>query len=143
MFITQKALSRRTLLRGMGATLALPLLDAMVPSLTLTVKTAANPTAPSFRVSVTNTGAASTVGQPGVPASAFAFDIYRVSVAVDGTGWDVGLQNALVAVGAGKSEGVSVFARRQSASAAPARVTITIVSESDATKRATTVTAVK
>ena len=34
MIITKKALPRRTFLRGMGATLALPLLDAMVPSLT-------------------------------------------------------------------------------------------------------------
>jgi hypothetical protein len=31
MFITQKHLSRRTVLRGMGATVALPLLEAMVP----------------------------------------------------------------------------------------------------------------
>ena len=33
MFITKKALPRRTFLRGMGVTLALPLLDAMVPAL--------------------------------------------------------------------------------------------------------------
>ncbi len=33
MIITKKALSRRTVLRGMGATVALPLLDAMVPAL--------------------------------------------------------------------------------------------------------------
>ena len=33
MFITKKALPRRTFLRGVGATLALPLLDAMVPAL--------------------------------------------------------------------------------------------------------------
>lgn len=33
MFITKKALHRRTFLRGMGATVALPLLDAMVPAL--------------------------------------------------------------------------------------------------------------
>ena len=32
MIITKKALPRRTFLRGMGATVALPLLDAMVPS---------------------------------------------------------------------------------------------------------------
>jgi len=38
------ALSRRTVLRGMGATLALPLLDAMVPAFTATAQTAANPT---------------------------------------------------------------------------------------------------
>jgi hypothetical protein len=30
MFITKKHLSRRTVLRGMGASLALPLLDCMV-----------------------------------------------------------------------------------------------------------------
>ena len=34
MFITRKSLPRRTVLRGMGATLALPLLDAMAPALT-------------------------------------------------------------------------------------------------------------
>jgi hypothetical protein len=34
MIITKKALPRRTFLRGMGTTLALPLLDAMVPALT-------------------------------------------------------------------------------------------------------------
>ena len=33
MILTRKALSRRTLLRGVGASLALPLLDAMVPAL--------------------------------------------------------------------------------------------------------------
>jgi hypothetical protein len=43
MIITKKALPRRTLLRGLGATLALPLLDAMVPSLTAQTATAANP----------------------------------------------------------------------------------------------------
>ena len=34
MFITKMSLPRRTFLRGMGATLALPLLEAMVPALT-------------------------------------------------------------------------------------------------------------
>jgi hypothetical protein len=41
--VTKKALPRRTFLRGMGATLALPLLDAMVPSMTAWAATAANP----------------------------------------------------------------------------------------------------
>src|SRR4051812_11611246 len=45
MFITKKHLPRRTFLRGVGATLALPLLDAMVPASTLLAKTAANPSA--------------------------------------------------------------------------------------------------
>jgi hypothetical protein len=43
MIVTKMALPRRTFLRGMGATLALPLLDAMVPALTATARTAANP----------------------------------------------------------------------------------------------------
>jgi hypothetical protein len=41
MICVKKALSRRTVLRGMGATVALPLLDAMVPALTAQVKTPA------------------------------------------------------------------------------------------------------
>src|ERR1700729_1516744 len=33
MFVTRKSLSRRTILRGLGASLALPMLDSMVPAL--------------------------------------------------------------------------------------------------------------
>jgi hypothetical protein len=44
MIITRNALPRRTVLRGIGATLALPLLDGMVPALTAFAKTAAKPT---------------------------------------------------------------------------------------------------
>jgi hypothetical protein len=43
MIITKKALPRRTFLRGLGATLALPLLDAMIPAATAARKTAAQP----------------------------------------------------------------------------------------------------
>ncbi len=43
MIITKKALPRRTFLRGMGATVALPLLDAMIPSMTALAATAADP----------------------------------------------------------------------------------------------------
>src|SRR5579864_3076098 len=43
MFVTKKHLSRRTVLRGAGAVLALPLLDSMVPAQTPLVRTAANP----------------------------------------------------------------------------------------------------
>ncbi|MEO5957807.1 MAG: DUF1552 domain-containing protein, partial [Opitutaceae bacterium] len=43
MIITKKALPRRTFLRGMGATLALPLLDAMIPAASAATKTAAKP----------------------------------------------------------------------------------------------------
>ena len=43
MIITKKALPRRTVLRGMGAAVALPLLDAMVPALTAMTRTPAHP----------------------------------------------------------------------------------------------------
>ena len=43
MFITKKHLSRRTVLRGMGATVGLPLLDAMIPAGTALAATAAKP----------------------------------------------------------------------------------------------------
>jgi hypothetical protein len=43
MFITKKHISRRTVLRGVGAAVALPLLDAMIPASTALAKTAAKP----------------------------------------------------------------------------------------------------
>jgi len=43
MFITKKSLPRRTVLRGLGTTLALPLLDAMVPAATALAATPAKP----------------------------------------------------------------------------------------------------
>jgi hypothetical protein len=43
MFITKRSLARRTFLRGLGTTLALPLVDAMVPALTAAAQTAAAP----------------------------------------------------------------------------------------------------
>ena len=43
MFITQKHLSRRAALKGIGATVALPFLEAMVPARTALAKTAAAP----------------------------------------------------------------------------------------------------
>ena len=42
MILTKKALPRRTFLRGAGASIALPLLDAMVPSMTAQAKTPAS-----------------------------------------------------------------------------------------------------
>lgn len=43
MIITRKGLSRRTMLRGLGTAVALPLLDAMVPALTAQTRSAAAP----------------------------------------------------------------------------------------------------
>ena len=43
MMVTKKALPRRTFLRGAGTALALPLLDAMIPSMTAMADTVASP----------------------------------------------------------------------------------------------------
>ena len=43
MMITKKAIARRTVLRGIGATVALPLLDSMVPALSALAQTPAAP----------------------------------------------------------------------------------------------------
>jgi Protein of unknown function (DUF1552) len=43
MIVTKKAISRRAILKGVGASIALPLLDAMVPALTAAQNTPAKP----------------------------------------------------------------------------------------------------
>ena len=43
MFLTKRHISRRTVLRGAGAMLSLPLLDAMVPAATVLAQTPASP----------------------------------------------------------------------------------------------------
>jgi hypothetical protein len=70
--ITKMALPRRTVLRGLGATLALPLLDAMVPAFTATVKTAAKPIK-RFGAVYTPNGMAMEYWTPKKVGSAFEF----------------------------------------------------------------------
>ena len=72
MIITKMALPRRTFLRGMGATLALPLLDAMVPALTATANTPANPVRRLGVVYVPN-GMAMEYWTPAAEGAAFEF----------------------------------------------------------------------
>lgn len=61
MIITKMALPRRSFLRGMGATLALPFLDAMVPALSAAapggnrVTRLASSTRPTARICPTST----------------------------------------------------------------------------------------
>ena len=43
MFVTKRSLSRRTMLRGMGTTLALPFLESMVPAMSALAQTPARP----------------------------------------------------------------------------------------------------
>src|ERR1700739_4538004 len=73
MFLTKKHLSRRAVLRGAGATFALPLLDSMVPAQTPLVRTAANPKTRFAGIFVPHGAAAGWVvpeaGGPGDPKS--------------------------------------------------------------------------
>ena len=48
MFVTRKHLERRTFLRGMGAAIALPMLDAMVPAFASPGKAVQSPVRTSF-----------------------------------------------------------------------------------------------
>lgn len=48
MFLTRKAVHRRTFLRGTAVTLALPLIEAMVPAGTLLAQTPAGTAKPRF-----------------------------------------------------------------------------------------------
>jgi hypothetical protein len=61
MFLTRKHLSRRTILRGVGASLALPLLDSMVPAQTPLAKTAASPRSRLCCIEMVHGSAGSTV----------------------------------------------------------------------------------
>jgi hypothetical protein len=72
MFITKNHLPRRTFLRGMGVSLALPLLDSMVPAGTALVKTAALPKSRFCGIYVPH-GATMDKWTPASEGSGFAF----------------------------------------------------------------------
>ncbi len=61
MYITKKHLSRRTMLRGMGVSMALPFLDAMAPAQTPLAKTAAVPKPRLACIEIVHGAAGSTV----------------------------------------------------------------------------------
>jgi hypothetical protein len=61
MYITKKYLSRRTVLQGMGASIALPFLDAMVPAQTPLFKTAAAPRTRLAAIEMVHGSAGSTI----------------------------------------------------------------------------------
>src|SRR6185369_11894987 len=60
MFITKKHISRRTMLRGMSAAVALPFLESMVPAQTALRKTAAAPKSRFTAIEMVHGGAGST-----------------------------------------------------------------------------------
>ena len=61
MFITKKHISRRTMLRGMGVAVSLPLLESMVPASTALAQTAARPKSRFAAVEIVHGSAGSTV----------------------------------------------------------------------------------
>ena len=78
MFITQKHLPRRTVLRGLGATIALPLMDAMVPAFAqsgLARRSSAQATGPTQRLGFVYVphGAIMTEWTPDEDGRGFAF----------------------------------------------------------------------
>jgi M6 family metalloprotease-like protein len=105
----------------------------------------ANAAGAAYEVTIANAGAApaAAAGHPNAPREMFASDIYRIDVTVDGAGWAADVQNALVAVRAGESVRVPVFARRVPGDAGSARVTVRVASDSDPTHAATVVTEVR
>ena len=72
MIITKKAVPRRTILRGVGATLALPLLDGMVPALSALGRTPARPVRRLGVVYVPN-GIEEAQWRPAAAGAAFEF----------------------------------------------------------------------
>ena len=61
MYLTKRHLSRRTMLRSMGATVCLPLLDAMIPARTALADTAARPTSRLTCIEMVHGAAGSTM----------------------------------------------------------------------------------
>ena len=72
MIVTRKALPRRTVLRGLGASIALPLLDGMVPAFAAIRNTAARPTR-RLSVLYTGNGAVMEDWTPATVGTDFAF----------------------------------------------------------------------
>jgi hypothetical protein len=70
MVITKQAIPRRTVLRGLGATLALPLLDAMVPAATALAQTAARPVR-RFAITYSGNGVAQGFFEPQAVGEAY------------------------------------------------------------------------
>jgi hypothetical protein len=71
------------------------------------------------------------------------FDVFRISVAVDGPGWSAQLLNALAAVRAGDTSDLTVLVTPAGDAEREARVTVRAASESDPTKTAEAVWTVR
>jgi M6 family metalloprotease-like protein len=75
--------------------------------------------------SITNTGTPSKINP------LYENDIYRLSVSIEGEGWNVQLLNSLTAVRQGNSEKIPVYISHNKTSSNSAKVTLTVRSEND------------
>jgi hypothetical protein len=62
------------------------------------------------------------------------YDIYRISAVVEGSGWNVQLENNLVSIKPGVSETETLYFSHEKECSTSAKVTITARSESDPSK---------
>jgi hypothetical protein len=89
-------------------------------------------------VPVRNTGAAAPVGGHPDDVTAYAgSDVYRVTASAAG-GWTTWLPNNLTTARFGRTVPVLVYVKRGAAGARPGKVSLTVTSASDPTKKATT-----
>jgi len=87
-----------------------------------------------------NTGKAAAVSANLHPMDVIKYldqDIYRISVRVEGTGWDAQVRNALVTAKFGEAVAIPVYVTKLSTDAGSAKIILTATSESDPTKSAT------
>jgi len=93
------------------------------------------------RVEQPNTAFTFTLGNTGQgtagAGSHLDFDVYRLSVSVEGRGWSARLLNALAAVKFGASQPVAVYVSHEDGSERSATVTLRATSEGDLSKTAT------
>ncbi len=104
----------------------------------LTVRTPNTPVV--FTIKNTGTGAQikSALHPSGANAAAHLnFDVYRLSVSVEGEGWTARLLNGLAAVESGGARQVTVYVSSGEGSSPSAKVTLRASSESDPSKAAT------
>jgi hypothetical protein len=134
---------RRTDARGVNSyTLAVRSLDGSGPqargvALGAGTQSSSGRRPVTFRLTNTGVGAPIDSVHPRRRDSAFDFDVYRLSVTVEGTGWTAELANDFAAVSFGASVDVPAYVRRADSASCAATVTLRAVSESDSTKVAT------
>jgi M6 family metalloprotease-like protein len=77
------------------------------------------------------------------PVDSYNNDIYRLSVSVEGNGWNAQLLNSLVSVKSGDSENIAVYISNKEGCSPSAKVTLTARSESNPAKVVTSAFGIK